>query len=92
MSAAEWAGFAVAIMTLVAGFTAAIRWIVQKFRDAVRWLVEHYLAELKPNGGGSMRDAVNINTQRLERVETEQSRQSTRIDDIYKILCEIKGK
>jgi hypothetical protein len=70
MSAAEWAGFAVALMTLLAGFNAAIR-----------WLVKHYLAELKPNGGGSMRDAVNINTERLDRVEQ-------RVDQIYLLLCE----
>lgn len=70
MSPAEWAGFAVAIMTLVAGFAAS-----------VRWLVQHYLSELKPNSGSSMRDAVNINTERLDRVEQ-------RVDQIYLILCE----
>ena len=74
MTATEWAGFAVAIMTLLAGFTGAIR-----------WLVKHYLDELKPNGGGSMRDAVNINSERLDRVEQ-------RVDQIYLILCESKGK
>jgi hypothetical protein len=74
MSATEWAGFAVAIMTLLAGFTTAIR-----------WLVKHYLSELKPNSGSSMRDAVNINTERLDRVEQ-------RVDQIYLILCESKGK
>jgi len=70
MSAAEWAGFAVAVMTLLAGFTSA-----------VRWLVKHYLSELKPNSGSSMRDAVNINTERLDRVEQ-------RVDQIYLLLCE----
>jgi hypothetical protein len=70
MSAAEWAGFAVAIMTLLIGFTSAIR-----------WLVKHYLSELKPNSGSSMRDAVNINTERLDRVEQ-------RVDQIYLLLCE----
>ena len=74
MTATEWSGFAVAIMTLLAGFTAAIR-----------WLVKHYLDELKPNGGGSMRDAVNINTERLDRVEQ-------RVDQIYLILCERESK
>lgn len=74
MSAAEWAGFAVAIMTLIVGFTAAIRWLVQ-----------HYLSELKPNSGSSMRDAVNINSERLDRVEQ-------RVDQIYLILCESKSK
>jgi hypothetical protein len=38
----------------------------------VRWLVKHYLAELKPNGGGSVKDQVN----RLE----------TRVDEIYSLL------
>lgn len=70
MSATDWAGFAVAIMTLLAGFTAAIKWLVQ-----------HYLSELKPNSGSSMRDAVNINTERLDRVEQ-------RVDQIYLLLCE----
>ena len=74
MTATEWAGFAVAIMTLLGGFTAAIR-----------WLVKHYLTELKPNGGSSMRDSVNINTERLDRVEQ-------RVDQIYLILCEGKSK
>ena len=74
MSAAEWAGFAVAIMTLVAGFTAAIR-----------WMVAHYLSELKPNSGSSMRDAVNINTERLDRVEQ-------RVDQIYLLLCQKESK
>lgn len=74
MNATEWAGFAVAVMTLIAGFTAA-----------VRWLVQHYLAELKPNGGGSMRDAVNTNTERLNRVEQ-------RVDQIYLLLCEKDSK
>ncbi len=74
MTPTEWAGFAVAIMTLLAGFTAGIRWLVQ-----------HYLSELKPNSGSSMRDAVNINSERLDRVEQ-------RVDQIYLILCESKGK
>jgi len=63
MTAAEWAGFAVAIMTILAGFASA-----------TRWLVKHYLAELKPNGGGSVKDQVN----RLE----------ARVDQIYLLLCE----
>lgn len=47
MSANDWAALAVAGTTLIGGFTAAIR-----------WLVKHYLAELKPNGGGSLKDKV----------------------------------
>lgn len=67
MTALDWAGLAVAIMTLLGGFSAA-----------VRWLVKHYLAELKPNGGGSVKDQVN----RLE----------ARVDQIYLLLCEKESK
>lgn len=50
--------------------------MVTAFVGAVGWLVKHYLSELKPNGGGSVKDQVN----RLE----------NRVDEIYKIVCEIK--
>lgn len=88
MSAQDWA----AVVTIVSILTAGLTFLVKKSVEFIKHLVKDYLAELKPNGGGSMRDAVNINTQRLERVEEEQSRQTSRIDDIYKLLCEIKGK
>jgi hypothetical protein len=56
MSALNWAGFAVALVTIGSAFIGSIR-----------WLVKHYLAELKPNGGSSMNDRLT----RLEaRVET----------------------
>ena len=48
MSPTDWAGLAVSILSIIAGFAAL-----------VRWLVKHYLYELKPNGGGSLKDKVN---------------------------------
>ena len=48
MTPADWAGLAVSIFTAVAAFAAA-----------VRWLVKHYLYELRPNGGSSLKDKVN---------------------------------
>ena len=63
MSATDWAALIVAVMTILGGFATA-----------VRWLVKHYLSELRPNGGGSVKDQVN----RLE----------SRVDQIYLLLCE----
>ena len=48
MSAVDWASLAVAITTIVGSVAVGIK-----------WLVKHYLNELKPNGGSSMRDKVN---------------------------------
>ena len=55
MTPADWAGLAVAILTLVAGFAGA-----------VRWLVKHYLYELRPNGGSSLKDKVNSLEEKVE--------------------------
>jgi hypothetical protein len=56
MSAVDAAAIAVGIITVLTG-TAAF----------LQFLVKHYLAELKPNGGSSIKDQVN----RLEaRVDT----------------------
>ena len=47
MTPAQWLGLAVSVCTLVAAFATA-----------VRWLVKHYLYELKPNSGTSLKDSV----------------------------------
>jgi hypothetical protein len=61
MQAQDYATVAVAVITIIGGFATA-----------VRWLVKHYLAELKPNSGSSLKDSVN----RLER----------QVEEIYRIL------
>jgi hypothetical protein len=47
MSAQDYAAMAIAVCTVVGGFAGA-----------VRWLVKHYLNELKPNSGSSLKDSV----------------------------------
>ena len=61
MNPANWAGLIVSIIAIITGFAGA-----------VRWLVKHYLYELKPNSGSSMRDSIN----RLE----------TQVETILKII------
>jgi hypothetical protein len=48
MTPSEWAQLGVAVASLVTAVALG-----------VKWLVKHYLAELKPNGGSSLRDSVN---------------------------------
>lgn len=61
MRATDYATLIVAVMTIFGGFAAG-----------VRWLVKHYLNELKPNSGSSLKDSVS----RLER----------QVEEIYRIL------
>lgn len=55
MTPADWAGLAVSIFAIVAGVATA-----------VRWLVKHYLYELRPNGGSSLKDKVNHLEQKVD--------------------------
>jgi hypothetical protein len=47
MQPEDYAAISVAVCTVIGGFATG-----------VRWLVKHYLNELKPNGGSSVKDSV----------------------------------
>ncbi len=61
MSVGDW------IAVIAVAFTA-----IGGVAGMVQFLVKHYLAELRPNGGNSVKDQIT----RLE----------ARVDDIYKII------
>ena len=61
MTPTNWASLIVAGIAVVTAFAATIR-----------WMVKHYLYELRPNGGDSLKDTVS----RLER----------QVEEIYRIL------
>ena len=48
MTVQDWASLIVAILTIVSSIAFGIK-----------WLVKHYLSELKPNSGSSLKDSVN---------------------------------
>ena len=55
MTPADWATLAVSITTLVGAIALG-----------VRHLVKHYLSELRPNGGSSVKDQVNRLEEKVE--------------------------
>jgi hypothetical protein len=57
MSLTDWTGVAVAAVTVIGSFIGS-----------VRWLVKHYLNELKPNSGSSMRDQITALEARVETI------------------------
>ena len=68
MTVNEWFGISVAVSTLAGSLAIAIR-----------FLVKHYLSELKPNGGSSLRDEQNRQGDTIKRLES-------RVDEIYRLL------
>jgi len=81
MTVQDWASLIVAILTIVSSIAFGIK-----------WLVKHYLSELKPNSGSSLKDQMS----RLElavqeqKVNSEESRdrQERKLDDLYRILIQ----
>ena len=55
MTPNEWAGLAVAVTTLVGAVAIG-----------VRHLVKHYLYELRPNGGSSLKDKIDLLEEKVE--------------------------
>jgi hypothetical protein len=65
MQAQDYATVALAVCTIIGGFVGV-----------VRWLVKHYLTELKPNSGSSLKDSVT----RLE----------TKVEILYQMMIQKK--
>jgi hypothetical protein len=61
MSPNEWVGLVVGACAIATSLLVALRWVIKS-----------YLAELKPNGGSSLRDSID----RLEQ----------RVDDLYSLI------
>ena len=81
MTIQDWAALAVSVLTIVAVVAGSIK-----------WLVKHYLSELKPNSGSSLKDQVNrlenaLDEQRMDS-EKSRDRQEKKLDEMYRILLE----
>ena len=61
MSANDWVGLGVGISAILTSLLVGLRWVIKS-----------YLAELKPNGGASIKDQMN----RLEK----------RVDDLFILI------
>jgi hypothetical protein len=61
MTANDWVAIAVGVCAVSSSLLLGLRWVIKS-----------YLAELKPNGGSSMKDSIN----RLEK----------RVDDLFLLI------
>jgi hypothetical protein len=57
MTVNDWAALILAVISILGSFVIA-----------VRWLVKHFLNELKPNGGSSLKDSVTRLESQMELV------------------------
>jgi chaperonin cofactor prefoldin len=81
MTIQDWASLIVAILTIVSSLGLAIK-----------WLVKHYLSELKPNSGSSLKDQVNRLEARLNDADRTRKDMDRKLDHMYNILLEYIAK
>jgi hypothetical protein len=68
MTANEWVGLSVGVCAIATSLLVGLRWVIKS-----------YLAELKPNGGSSIKDTVS-------RLELQSSRLEQRVDDLFVLI------
>ena len=80
---------------IILAIVIAIGTVVSSAALGVRWLVKHYLQELKPNGGSSLKDQVNRLEARLNTSETwgketykRTEKLEEKFDDLYDKLID----
>jgi hypothetical protein len=77
MTIQDWAALAVSVLTIVAVVAGSIK-----------WLVKHYLAELKPNSGSSLKDQVSRLERRMSDAEETRKDMDRKLDHMYNVLLD----
>lgn len=81
MTLVDWAALIVSILT-----------IISSVGYGIRWMVKHYLAELKPNSGSSIKDQVSRLESRMSEAEVTRKDMDRKLDHMYDILIEYISK
>ena len=88
MSVQDWAALTISVLTIIGIFAAGIK-----------FLVKHYLSELKPNSGSSIKDQISrletrINEADINRqiMKEDHKVMKAKLDHMYDILLEYISK
>lgn len=80
---------------LVIEIIIGIATIIAFAAGSIKWLVKHYLSELKPNSGSSMRDEIKATQREIKEIkdrqnEADQMRREMdiKLDKMYMILID----
>lgn len=61
MSAQDWSGLILTVLSIIGIVGVGVRWIVKKY-------VEEIMAELKPNSGSSMKDQITRLEEKTDKI------------------------
>lgn len=77
MTLVDWAALVVSILTIISSVAFGIR-----------WMVKHYLSELKPNSGSSLKDSVRRLEEKILEADNQRSNMDRKLDKMYEVLLD----
>ena len=88
MTASEWAGFILTLLSIGAIVLSGIRWYVKIQIKPIREAVEDIRSETKTNGGTSMRDEIRAIKREQEEAKELRKATSDKLDHMYEVLLD----
>lgn len=85
MTPHDWTTMTLEILSILAIIGVGARWIVKKY-------VEQIMSELKPNGGGSIKDQVTRLEMRMNEADQMRRDMDKKLDKMYNILIDHVAK
>lgn len=92
MSAQDWAGFILTILSIGGILLGGIRWYIKIQIEPIKEAVNDIRAETKTNGGSSMRDEIKFIKKDNEQAKRVREEQKQKLDHMYDILIEYIAK
>jgi adenylate kinase len=81
MSPQDWAGLILTILSIAAILGVGVRWVIKTY-------VTQILNELKPNGGGSMKDQITRLEERVNEADLLRRNMDEKLDKVYYLLID----
>lgn len=88
MTASEWAGFVLTLLSIGAIVLSGIRWYVKIQIKPIREAVDDIRSETKTNGGTSMRDEIRAIKKEQEDARQLRKATSDKLDHMYEVLLD----
>jgi hypothetical protein len=92
MTASEWAGFILTLLSIGAIVLSGIRWYVKIQIKPIREAVEDIRSETKTNGGTSMRDEIKAIKKEQEDAKQLRKATSDKLDHMYEVLLDFVAR
>jgi hypothetical protein len=92
MTAQDWAGFILTLLSIGGVVLGGIRWYIKVQVEPIIEMVSDIRSETKTNGGSSMRDEIKFIKLEQERSAKTRAVYNDKLDHMYDILIEYIAK